>query len=158
VKRSSRPRAYAIGAAASVLLLWWAWPRATATDASLLDGRLWVDSRPEKHTDYVQVAVFLSRANFGLFERASSYDRRLEFFDMTRKATAVSLTFPQTERSASFTYSVRECSDHKPFDLCLTLSSNPWGGPTSYYGFSEPEEERKVLGELARDRELRPRR
>ncbi len=63
----------------------------------------------------------------------------------------VKLTFPQTDRSATFTFSVRECEERKPFNLCLTLSSNPWGGPTAYYGFSRPEDERAALGALARD-------
>jgi hypothetical protein len=158
VKPRTHRRAIALGTAAAGLAVWWAWPHhaSGAADPSLVDGRVWVDSRPQKHTDYVHAAIFLSRANFGLFERASSYERRFEFFDMTRKGTAIQLTFPQTERSAAFTYSIRECSDHKPFDLCLTLSANPWGGPTDYYGFSQPEEERAELGDLARDLELRP--
>jgi hypothetical protein len=153
VKRRSDPRrALTLAAlAAATILVWRVWPRHSATDPSLVDRRLWVDSRPDKHTDYVHAVIFVSEANFGLFERASSYDRRLEFFDMTRDARTVKLTFPQTDRSATFTFSVRDCDDHKPFDLCLTLSSNPWGGPTSYYGFSRPDDEREALGALARD-------
>jgi hypothetical protein len=60
------------------------WPHAHGADErvldepGLVDNRLWVDSRPEKHTDYVHAAIFISRANFGLFERASSYDIHLE--------------------------------------------------------------------------------
>ncbi len=153
VKRRSYPRrALALAAlAVASALVWRAWPRRVASDPSLVDGRLWVDSRPDKHTDYVHAVVFLSDANLGLFERASSYDRRLELFEMTRDSRTVKLTFPQTDRSATFTFSVRECDERKPFDLCLTLSSNPWGGPTAYYGFSRPEDEHEALGALARD-------
>ena len=123
----------------------------SSADPKLLDDRLWVDSRPSKHTDYEQSVLFLSEANFGLFRRASSYDMRLEFFDMTRDGRAVHLTFPQTSRAADLRFTVRECSDHKPFDLCLDLSRNPWGGPTHYFGFSKPEDEQQVLGTIAAD-------
>ena len=99
----------------------------------------------------MQGAVFVSDANFGVFQRASSYDLRLEFFDMTRDSTTIKLTFPQSNRSATLSFAVRECDDHKPFDLCLTLSSNPWGGPIFYYGFSRPEDERQALGALGRE-------
>jgi hypothetical protein len=150
--RPGHRRAWVFAAlAASGFVAWLAWPARTSADPSLVDRRLWVDSRPDKYTDYVQAAVFVSDANVGLFERASSFDRHLEFFDMTRTARTVKLTFPQTDRRATFTVSVRTCNDHKPFDLCLTLSNNPWGGPTAYYGFSSPEDERKELGALARD-------
>jgi hypothetical protein len=69
---------------------------------------------------------------------------------MTRDATSVDLTFPQSNREAKFTFAVRECTDRKPFDLCLSLSSNPWGGPTEYFGFSRPEDEQHELGALSR--------
>lgn len=123
--------------------------RATA-GPSLVDDRLWVDSQPVHHTDYVQAVVFLSNDHFGVFRRASSYDIHLEFFDMTRDGKTIRLTFPQSRRSAEMHYAVRECHDHPPFDLCLDLSDNPWGGPTHYFGFSEPDDERRTLGDAAR--------
>jgi hypothetical protein len=120
-------------------------------DPSLVDRRLWVDSRPDKHTDYVHAAIFLSESNVGVFQRASTYDLHLEIFEMTRDSKTMKVTFPQTGRSAGFTFAVRECDDLKPFDLCLTLSSNPWGGPTRYFAFSRPEDESRQLGGLARE-------
>jgi hypothetical protein len=133
------------------ILVWREWPRGVTADPALVDGRLWVDSRPDRRTDYVQGALFVTDANFGLFERASAYDVRIEFFDMTRDGKSIRLTFPQTRREAKFDFSVRDCSDHKPFDLCLSISSNPWGGPKEYYGFSRPEDEQRELGALARN-------
>jgi hypothetical protein len=130
-----------------------------ALDPALLDGRLWVDGKPVKHTDYVNAVFFVSDANLGVFQRASSYDVHLELFDMTRDQAAVRLTFPQSKRSASFQYLVRQCHDRSPFDLCLDISSNPWGGPSHYYGFSHPDDERRTLAALARavrDRATRP--
>jgi hypothetical protein len=151
MRRRGRGRILGLAAlAVAGALVWRAWPRHEAADPSLVDGRLWVDSRPDRRTDYVQAAFFVTDANLGIFERASSYDLRLEFFDMTRDTRTISLTFPQTNRHAKFTFSIRECTDHKPFDLCLTLSSNPWGGPTDYYGFSRPEDEQREMGALSR--------
>jgi hypothetical protein len=45
-------------------------PPTTADDSAdpgLVDGRLWVSTRPEKLTDYVHAAVFVGSANLGLF-------------------------------------------------------------------------------------------
>jgi hypothetical protein len=122
-----------------------------AADPALLDGRVWVDGRPVKHTDYVNAVFFVSDANLGIFDRASSYDMHLELFDMTRDKTTIRLTFPQSKRSATLRFSVRQCRDRTPFDLCLDISSNPWGGPSHYYGFSHPDEERQSLGPVAQD-------
>ncbi len=32
-----------------------------------------------------------------------------------------------------------ECDDLPPFDLCLTMSKNPWGGPKKYYSTNDPD-------------------
>ncbi|HEY8040671.1 MAG TPA: hypothetical protein VIF15_12785 [Polyangiaceae bacterium] len=157
MSRSLRSKTAFIALLALAVLALWMWRRdphgdtggEIAAEPGLIDGRLWVDSRPDKHTDYVQAAIFLGAANFGLFERASSYDLRLEVFDMTRDARTVKLTFPQNGKAASFGFSVKTCNDLPPFDLCLDVTSNPWGGPKRYHGFSNPEQEDQALGPLA---------
>jgi hypothetical protein len=115
----------------------------------LIDGRVWVEGRPDRMTDYVHAALFAPRANLGLFERASAYDLRLEFFDLSRQKGALRIHFPQTKKDANVTFVVKECSDKAPFDLCLDLSDNPWGGPKRYYGFQKPEDEKAQLGGLS---------
>jgi hypothetical protein len=116
-------------------------------DPSLIDGRVWIEKRPDKLTEYVHSAFFLSRVNIGFFERASSYDLRLEVADITRQDTRLRVHFPQSGRDANITYELRACNDLPPFDLCLTVSENPWGGPKRYFGFSRPEDEAAQLGE-----------
>src|SRR5262249_36377839 len=69
-----------------------------AADESLIDGRAWVEGRPDKLTDYVHAAFFITRANFGIFERGSAYELRLEFFDLTRQKGALKIHFPQTKK------------------------------------------------------------
>jgi hypothetical protein len=148
-----RSKAVVLGLAAAAMGALSFWRQAvhctSAGDPGELDGRTWIEKRPVKHTDYVHVAFFLSRANFGVFERASSYDVHLELADITRKEDKLTVYFPQSGKSATVSVKVQSCSDLPPFDLCLDLSDNPWGGPRRYYGFSKPEEESSQLGELA---------
>jgi hypothetical protein len=120
-----------------------------AADDALLDGRFWVEGRPDKLTDYVHGAFFVSRANFGVFERASAYDVRFEFFDLTRSGRDLKIFFPQTKKDTKASFAVKRCTDRPPFDLCLELDANPWGGPKRYYGFDKPEDERAALGDRA---------
>jgi hypothetical protein len=122
---------------------------ATLEDPSLIDGRVWIEKRPDKLTEYVHAAFFVTRANIGFFERASSYDFRVEMADITRRDARLRVHFPQSGRDANLTYEVRACKDLPPFDLCLTVSENPWAGPRRYFGFSRPEDEAASLGDTA---------
>jgi hypothetical protein len=125
-------------------------PKPVAADPSLVDGKFWVAARPEKLTDKVHGAIFLSSWNLGLFDESSYYAGRHEFFEFTRKGAEIKGFFGQTDKSWTITYEVNKCDELPPFDLCLKLSSNPWGGPKKYYGFSDPEEESKQLGARAK--------
>jgi hypothetical protein len=129
-------------------------PAADEDDAMAFN-RVWVEKRPDKHTDYVHVMLLFDRSHFGLFERASSYDLRLEFAEFTREKSTVKLVFPQTGAKKDFTVKVTRCDSLPPFDLCLDVNENPWGGPRRYYGFTDPENERKELGGIAADARAR---
>ena len=139
-------------AAAGGLLYWRGAGKAGPADGpGDVDGRVWVEKRPDKHTDYVHMAFFFSRANFGLFERASSYDLRMELADVSRKDDKLRVFFPQSGKDTTVTVKVKSCNDLPPFDLCLDLSDNPWGGPKRYYGFTNPEDEAAQLGDFAKE-------
>jgi hypothetical protein len=120
-----------------------------AADESLVDGRAWVEGRPDRMTDYVHAVFFVSRANIGIFERASAYDLRFEIFDLSRQKGSLKIHFPQSKKDANVGFGVKECNDKPPFDLCLDLNDNPWGGPKRYYGFQNPEDEKANLGDFA---------
>ena len=117
-------------------------------DPNLVTDRVWLEKEPEKPTDYVH-GFFVARRGVSLFSRASQYDFRFELETYKREGNKLSLTFPQTGRKVDVTYTVKECSDLPPFDLCLDLSDNPWGGPKRYRGVREQEGESK-LGASAR--------
>lgn len=116
---------------------------AATEDPGLIDDRVWLETNPEKPTQYVHVAYFIEEADLGIFQRGSSYDMRLELFEFSRNKNAIELTFPQSGRTAKFTFEVKGCSDKRPFDLCLDVSANPWSGPRRYYGFMRKEDEAK---------------
>ncbi len=125
--------------------------QAKAEDPALLLDRVWIDSKPDKYTDYVHAALFLDDIPMGLFQKASAYHVILELFEFKRDGNQVRIHFPQTDKKKKFTYKVTRCDDLPPFDLCLTLSKHPWDGPKRYYGMREAEAEQQVLGDL-RDR------
>jgi hypothetical protein len=110
-------------------------------DPSLLIGRVWVESKPEKPTDYAHAAFLVHRPALGVFSRSSSYDFHFERFDYKRDGQRLDLTFPQTGRKAELTFTVTACDALPPFDLCLDLSANPWGGPKRYYGKRKQDDE-----------------
>ena len=122
---------------------------AAGEDPSLLLERVWLESMPQKPTDYTHVAFVLPRPAVGLFQRSSSYDFRGELFEYKRDGNKLALTFPQSGKKAALTYTITACDKLPPFDLCLDLSENPWGGPKRYYGMMEQEDEARVLGPAA---------
>jgi hypothetical protein len=117
-------------------------------DPSLLLDRVWVDTQPEKLTDYVQASYFASQQKLGVFQKASAYDYRFELFKWKRDGKNVELTFPQTGKSAKVSFTIKACDDLPPFDLCLDLSQNPWGGPKRYHGMREQDDEAAKLGAM----------
>lgn len=112
--------------------------------------RIWMEKFPDSTQEYVQGVFVLDQQPFGLFQRSSSYDYHFELFEYDRDGRKLKVTFPQTNKKAAFSYTIKGC-DEPPFDLCLTLTENPWGGPTKYYGFRDAESESKSLPG-ARDR------
>jgi hypothetical protein len=115
-------------------------------DPALLVGRVWIDSRQEKPTDYMQAAYF--RPAWGLFQRASTYDVHLERFDYQRQGQTLQLTFPQSGKKAEITFTITPCKTLPSFDLCLDLSDNPWGGAKHYFGRRQQDEDDATLREL----------
>ena len=106
-------------------------------DPQLLLDRIWIDRLPEKHTEYSQIMLVLAGQPIGVFQRASSYDMHLEVFMYRREGGRVAYRFPQSDKKGELTYRIAGCNDLPPFDLCLELSQNPWGGPKRYHGMRD---------------------
>jgi hypothetical protein len=128
---------------------------APEANAGLLPDRLWMESMPEKRTDYIQGLYVVGGSDAGLFSRSSNYDLHLEIFELSEGREELGFRFPQSGKTAKVKYSIRSCSDKKGFDLCLDLSENPWGGPKRYYATREQDGEsdaaRAMENELARE-------
>lgn len=137
-----------VGAAA----LGWRWiggastDEGAAEDPSLLFHRSWVEKKPEKYVDYVHGMYVGAYWPVGYFDRDSAYDSHAERFDYKRDRNKLTIVFPQTGRTAELTFEVKACDATPPYDLCLDLSKNPWGGPERYYGFRHVDDEAKHLG------------
>jgi hypothetical protein len=106
-------------------------------DPSMLLDRIWIDGIPEGYTDYMNVFVALGEQPIGVFQKASSYRLEAELFQFRREGGKMAVIFPQTSTKKSFSYKISYCDDLPPFDLCLDIDKNPWGGPRRYYGDSE---------------------
>lgn len=112
--------------------------------ATLFD-RIWMEKVPDEPKDYLHGAYVLESQPFGLFQRSSAFDFHIELFQYDRDKDKLKLTFPQTDKTAKITYAIKKCDEMPPFDLCLTFSANPWGGPVKYYGFSDLDDESAKL-------------
>jgi hypothetical protein len=152
--KTTKTRAAALAAIAILAVGAWRLltsPAPADDDPSLVLDRAWLDKKPEKYTDYVQ-AFYASRyAQTAVFQKASAYDYHIELAAFRRDAKKLSLTFPQTDRSADITFSVKACDDLPPFDLCLDLNDNPWGGPKRYHGMKVQEDDSTALGDTTRE-------
>ena len=105
-----------------------------------LFNRIWLEKMPESPQDYVQGMFALDEQPYGIFQRSSAFDHHFEIYEYAHSSGKLKLTFPQSSKKAELTFTIKGC-DVPPFDLCLTLSDNPWGGPKKYYGFRDEEEE-----------------
>ena len=119
---------------------------ARGEDPSLVLDRLWMDSKPEKYTDYTQYFFVISAAPIGVFQQSSAYRTVAELIEYKRKGDRLLMHFPQSDKSREVAYRIRHCDDLPPFDLCLDLSENPWGGPRRYYGLADPDQEHALFG------------
>jgi hypothetical protein len=117
-------------------------------DPSLLTDRVWLEKMPTAPTQHIHVMLALDEAPLGVFQKGSAYQATLEVFEYRVEDGRIELRFPQSDKKATVRYRARACSDQPPFDLCLELSKNPWGGPTRYYGFADDEAAAAALGEL----------
>jgi len=114
--------------------------RLAAESPDLAVNRVWIDSQPEKYTDKVNAFLMVDYARLGIFQEASQYAGRFELFEYRRQGANVELKFPQDGRAGAIEFTVSECTELHPYDLCLDMKENPWGGPTRYYGMRDEDQ------------------
>jgi hypothetical protein len=112
-------------------------------DPDLVFDRTWMTPAPERETDYFHAFVVLRSQPIGAFYRASYFRLEQEIFEHQRDPGEgrLRMTFPQDGRRATVRYTVRACDELPPFELCIDLDRNPWGGPRRYYAYRDDDGE-----------------
>ncbi len=106
-------------------------------DPRMVLDRVWVDSMPERYTDYVHAMLVLSDAPIGLFQKASAYQVNLEIMEFRRDGGTLQIRYPQSGKSEQVKFKISRCNDLPPLDLCLDFAKGPWRGPKRYYGATD---------------------
>ena len=98
-------------------------PEPTIAGDDLLVNRPWIDHIPTSERDLVTHFLFLSRDDqrTGLVGRVSSWRQHIELFQWSLRSGAVTLTFPQDNKTAEVKLAVRRCEAPAPLNLCLTV-------------------------------------
>jgi len=118
----------------------WGPPAGDPADPALVADRIWVEAEPESLRQKVHRTLLVSQVRLGIFDQSSFYAGQHEIFEWRRSGAKLAIVFPQDRRKAEVTVTVSRCDELFPYDLCLDLSENPWGGPTRYYGMMEPDD------------------
>jgi hypothetical protein len=118
-------------------------------DPSEVTGRIWLESKTKSQTDYAQGLYLAPLVGYGTVNRSSMFDWHVQVMKYKRSASKLSVTFPQTGKTTDINVTVTPCNDMPPFDLCLDLSENPWGGPKRYHGTSKKSDEAAAVGSFA---------
>ena len=106
-------------------------------EPDLLTDRVWIEAMPAAPEQEVHALLVLPDAPLGVFVHGSAYRSRLEVFETREDGDHLDLRFPQDDRKAELIYRAIACDDQPPFDICLDLESNPWGGPRRYRSFRD---------------------
>lgn len=107
---------------------------------ALLFDRPWIDSFPQKKTDYMHVFIALSDAPIGLFQKSSDYHGEAEIFEYrSGRGSNIGMVFPQHNNSVKARYRIHRCDEIRGLDLCLDFKKSPWGSVTRYYSTSDNE-------------------
>jgi hypothetical protein len=109
-------------------------------EPDLVFDRTWLTPIPEGEREFFHVMVVVRAQELGAFYKASAFRAEQELFEFEHEPNILKLRFPQTGRRAKIRYSVKTCDVLPPFELCLDLNRNPWGGPKRYYAFRDDED------------------
>lgn len=143
MKTRAKKIAYAsIGVAVAIVgYRWLSAPAAESPlDPALVADRVWVEAEPESLRQLVHRAFLVSSVRLGIFDHSSFYAGRHEIFEWKRAGDRLRMVFPQDRRKAEIQFAVTRCDDLFPYDLCLDLRENPWGGPQRFYGMEDPDD------------------
>ena len=116
----------------------------------LLIDRNWIDRMPQTERDHLHVYRFVPSMGGGVFQDRTLYKGNFELFTFAVDGDHISFNMPETRERVRSQFQIDKVSGPKPFDLKLTIWSDP-RGPHEYYGIrSETDRDgTKLAAELA---------
>ena len=122
-------------------------PQLSPSDArSVLIDRNWIDRMPQNKTDRLHVYRFVPTMGGGVFQDRTLYKGSFELFKFAiDRGDHIIFDLPETQQKVTSQFTIEEVAGPEPFDLKLTIWSDP-RGPNIYYGIrAETDRDGHVL-------------
>ena len=110
-------------------------PFDTAEASKLLINRNWLDIMPKSPEERLHVYRFTPAMGGGVFQDRTLFAGQFELFNFKLDHDSIEFLLPHKHQRVVSHFTVRKATGHEPFDLELTLDSDP-RGPKHYYGFA----------------------
>jgi hypothetical protein len=121
----------------------------SASDArDVLINRNWLDRMPENTTDRLHVYRFVPSMGGGVYQDRTLFKGTFELFMFkVERGDHIVFDLPETHERVTSQFAIERVSGPEPFDLKLTIASDP-RGPHVYYGMrSETDRDGHLLEE-----------
>lgn len=107
----------------------------SASDArSVLIDRNWLDRMPQSTTDRLHVYRFVPNMGGGVFQDRTLYKGTFELFRFSvERGEHIVFDLPENGEKVTSPFTIETVDGPAPFDLKLTIASDP-RGPRVYYG------------------------
>lgn len=109
--------------------------RLSASDArDVLINRNWIDRMPENTTDRLHVYRFVPSMGGGVYQDRTLFKGTFELFMFrVERGDHIVFELPETRETVTSQFAIERVDGPAPFDLKLTVFSDP-RGPRVYYG------------------------
>jgi len=121
--------------------------RLSASDArDVLINRNWIDRMPETPSDRLHVYRFVPSMGGGVFQDRTLYKGMFELFMFkVERGDHIVFDLPETHEKVTSQFTIEKVDGPAPFDLKLTIASDP-RGPHVYFGMqSETDSDGHLL-------------
>jgi hypothetical protein len=122
-------------------------PQLSASDArDVLIDRNWIDRMPQNTTDRLHVYRFVPTMGGGVFQDRTLYKGTFELFMFkVERGDHIVFDLPETSEKVTSQFKIEQVDGPAPFDLKLTIFTDP-RGPHVYYGMrSETDRDGHLL-------------
>ena len=123
--------------------------RLSASDAAgVLINRNWIDRMPETQSDRLHVYRFVPSMGGGVYQDRTLFKGTFELFMFkVERGDHIVFDLPETGEKVTSQFKIEKVDGPAPFDLKLTVFSDP-RGPRTYYGMqSETDRDGHLLDE-----------